>query len=219
MTRLDDKSVEKLSTSKPNFLKKTATTDDKSAKYEFTLSREAGRLPTILVVSLLWYEGKPEFAITHGKETAGRLIPVYQALCVDDNPDSKCEKWKGTSDGYEAEVNFEYGSEDKLLENWQIMEPEEWMGINLQNSGGPPSSGTATYSSTGTTVMMSDSAYMYYNSYRAMKYIETLGVQSLLEPLVIRSHDFDPGCGNGTAWFNHKYIDPALRRSFGDLGR
>ena len=218
MARLDEASAEKLSTSKPNFLKKTATTDDDSAKYEFTFGRDPGRLPAILVVSLLWYEGKPEFAITNGKETAGRLIPVYQALCVDDSPASKCEKWKETSYGYEAEVNFEYGSEDKLLENWQIMEPEEWMGINLQNSGGPPSSGTATYSSTGTTVMMADSAYMYYNGYRAMKYFETLGLRSPLNPLVIRSHDFDPNCPTAGAWYNGKGIDPAFSRWFGDLG-
>lgn len=218
MARLDEDAVEKLSTSKPNFLKKTATTDDDSAKYEFTFGREPGNLPTILVVSLLWYEGKPEFAVTNGKETGGRLIPVYQALCVDDKPGSSCEKWKGTNDGYEAEVNFEFGSEDKLLKNWQIMEPEEWMGINLQNTGGPPSSGTATYASTGTTVMMADSAYMYYNGYRAMKYFETLGLRSPLNPLVIRSHDFDVSCPNAGAWYNGKGINPAFSRWFGDLG-
>jgi len=218
LAKLDDSVKNKLSTSKPDFMQKTATTDDSNAKYEFTFDRGSGELPKMLVVSVLWYEGKPEFAITNGKETDGRLIPVYQTLCVDDDPGTKCEKWQETNDGYEAEVNFEYGNEDKLAEGWSVVEPEDWMGINFGNTGGPPSLDNATSSSTGSTVMMADSAYMYYNSYRAMKYFETLGLRSTLQPLAIRSHDFDPGCPDAGAWYNNKAVSPAFKRSFGDLG-
>lgn len=208
MAKLDDPPKQKLSTSKPDFMQKTATSDDSDAKYEFTLDRGSGELPTMLVVSLLWYEGKPEFAISNGKETDGRLIPVYQVLCVDDDPGTKCEKWQETANGYEAEVNFEYGNADKLAEGWSVVEPEDWM-------TGP---GNANVSSIGSTVMMADSAYMYYNSYRAMKYFETLGLRSSLQPLAIRSHDSDPDCPDVGAWYNGKTIDPGYARSFGDLG-
>ncbi|HKU49240.1 MAG TPA: hypothetical protein VJP79_04770 [Nitrososphaera sp.] len=208
LAKLDNDNIEKLSTSKPDFMQKTVTTDDYNATYEFTFDRGSGELPKMLVVSLLWYEGKPEFAITNGMETDGRLIPVYQVLCVDNDPGTKCEKWQETADGYEAVANFEYGNADKLAEGWSVVKPEEWMtGLGIAN-----------YSSVGSAVMMADSAYMYYNSYRAMKYFETLGLRSTLQPLVIRSHDLDPDCPDAGAWYNGKTVDSGFSRSFGDLG-
>ena len=205
MAKLDDPPKNKLSISKPDFMQETATSDDSNAKYEFMFGRGSGELPTMLVVSLLWYEGNPEFAITSGKETDGRFIPVYQALCVDDDPGTKCEKWQETASGYEAEVDFEYGNVEKLAEGWSVVEPEDWV----------TGAGNANSSLIGSTVMMVDSAYMYYNSYRAMKYFETLGLPAL-QPVLIEVHPMDAKCSgayyDAPAKLNSKFPN------FGDLG-
>jgi hypothetical protein len=218
LAKMDKEYYQRLSVSKPSFFKNTATSDNRSADYEFNFPRGAGGLPKMMVVSLLWYEGDPEFAVTNGNEVGGRFIPVYHALCVDDNDATKCAKWKETGDGrYEAEVNFEYGNEDQLVQTAEFMELEDWRGTNLQHTGGPISAGGAIISRSGTGVMMSDSAYIYYNSYRAMKYFETLGLRSPLNPLLIRSHDFDPGCPDAGAWYNE--VDSGgTPESFGGLG-
>ncbi len=215
LAKMEKEYYEKLSTSKPSFIMRTATSDNNTAEYEFNFTRGPGGLPKMMVVSLLWYEGGPEYATTNGKEQDGRLIPVYQALCVDDNDPTKCAKWKRNSDGsYQAEVKFEYGSEQKLVETLEFLESEHWLGLNITAPGGIAGNALLL---TATTNMMSDSAYLYYNSYREMKYFETLGLLSPLNPLVIRSHDFDAGCEKG-AWYNGKAIDPAYSRSFGGLG-
>ena len=218
---LDEGHLEKLSTSRPSFIMKTATSDNETAKYEFKFAKEPGSLPKVMVVSLLWYEGKPEFAITNGNEADGRLIPVYQAICVDDDPQSECEKWERTSDGgYEAEVNFEYGNVDKILKSLKFLDAEDWAGSSTFQSqpSNQNNSGVVAISEGDSAVVMADSAYMYYESHRAMKYFETLGLQSTLKPLAIRSHDFAPDCVNGTAWYDGKFITPNFKRSFGDLG-
>lgn len=199
--KMDDAYVKKLSTSKPDFMKATATSDDDKAKYEFQFAKEAGNLPRILVVSLLWYEGKPEFAVTNGDELSGRYIPVYQALCVDDFAGSNCEKWVRTATGYEAEVNFEYGSAKKLGNTMTTMGMEDWKGGNS------------------TLQVMSDSAYMYYNAYLAAKYFETLSISTPLEPVMIKSHNFDPiFCPDLGASYDSEAKRTGTYPSFGDLG-
>ncbi len=197
MENMAEPYLKKLSTSKPNFEMATATTDDDDAKYEFEFEKDPGKLPRLLVVSLLWYEGKPEFAVTNGNELEGRFIPVYQALCVDDFPGTKCEKWERTASGYEAEVNFEYGSAEKLGETMTIMEMEDWKGGNA------------------TLQVMGDSAYIYYNSYRAAKYFETLDIPVAWDPVMIKSHHEQAECGayyDAPAKLSNKYP------YFGDLG-
>lgn len=190
--------IKKLSESKPSFFKKTATSDDSDAKYEFSFA-DPGKPRRILVVSLLWYEGKPEFAVTNGKNDSGRFIPVYQAMCVDEDPATECLKWKRTADGsYEAEVDFLYGSQQKLLDIITFMELEDWEGTG------------------GNARIQMNSGYMYYNSYRAMKYLENLGLGTQLRPVMIKSHHIDNECpiGADNAWYGAH----GPRPTFGDLG-
>jgi hypothetical protein len=193
----DDKYAKPLSTSKPDFFSATLTSDNDTAQYEFRFPKKEGGLPRIVVVSLLWYGGNPEFAVTNGKETAGKFIPVYQALCVDDSDISDCEHWRRSPTGYDAVVNFEYGSDEKLLQTRKIMEMEEWEGGNA------------------TVQMMKDSAYIYYNSYLGAKYFETLGLAPP-QPVMIKAHHIDANCSGAY------YDSPAKLDSkfpyFGDLG-
>lgn len=201
IAKMEEGYLEKLSKSKPDFMKATATSDDKKAEYEFRYPKEAGNLPRILVVSLLWYEGKPEFAVTNGDELDGRFIPVYQAACVDDIVDSKCEKWKRTTTGYEAEVNFEYGSAKSLSKTLTTMGMEDWKGGNA------------------TLQIMSDSAYMYYNAYIASKYFESLSISTSFEPLMIKSHNLDSSsCPDLGAYYVSEAKKTGTYPSFGDLG-
>jgi hypothetical protein len=198
VSKMDDEFMKPLSVSKPPFFSETLTSDDDTAQYEFRFARDdMGKLPRILVVSLLWFGGNPEFAVTNGQEKAGRFIPVYQALCVDDDVLSDCEKWQRSSTGYEAEVNFEYGNEAKLLQTTTIMEMEEWQGGNA------------------TLQVMKDSAYIYYNSYLAAKYFDTLGLPTL-QPVMIKAHHQEVNCTGAY------YDAPAKLNSefpyFGDLG-
>jgi hypothetical protein len=212
--KMDKNYYEQLSVSKPEFIYETATSDNQTADYEFNFTKGSGKPPKMMVVSLLWHDGTPEFAIANGEMVDGRRIPVYQALCVDEDPATKCAKWKKTSDGYEAEVNFEYGSEEKLLENWQIMMSEDWRGMGRTAGGGSVPQGN-------TTKIMADAAYMYYESEREMKYIETLSLQDPLNPLLIRAHDIDPDClstDSPGAWFNHMHAALSVNPYFGDLG-
>ena len=200
IAKMADDHMKPLSVSKPKFFSETLTSDNDTAQYEFRFAREQGKLPRILVVSLLWYGGNPEFAVTNGPETAGRFIPVYQALCVDDAAGSPCEKWTiSAGGGYEAEVNFEYGNEDKLLVTETIMDKENWEGGNA------------------TMQVMRDSAYVYYNSYLEAKFFETLGLPPL-EPVMIKEHHKDPNEPTCGAYYG---ADARLNKtfpSFGDLG-
>ena len=197
IAEMTDDYLKPLSVSKPKFFSETLTSDNDTSEYEFVFAKPEGKLPRILVVSLLWYVGDPEFAVTNGPEIAGRFIPVYQALCVDDESGSPCEKWTRSATGYEAEVDFEYGNEDKLLLTQTIMEMEKWEGGNA------------------TVQVMKDSAYIYYNSYIAAKYFETLGLPPL-QPVMIKAHHIGANCSgayfDAPAKLNSKYP------SFGDLG-
>jgi hypothetical protein len=197
IVEMTDDYMQALSVSKPKFFSETLTSDNDTSEYEFVFAKPEGKLPRILVVSLLWYVGDPEFAVTNGPEIAGRFIPVYQALCVDDESGSPCEKWTRSATGYEAEVDFEYGNEDKLLQTQTIMDMEKWEGGNA------------------TVQVMKDSAYIYYNSYLAVKYFDTLGLPAL-QPIMIKAHHMDTDCQgayyDADAKLNSKFP------KFGDLG-
>jgi hypothetical protein len=207
IAKIEPRMIEKLSVSKPAFFDKTATSDDEKAEYEFTFT-DPGKPPRALVVSLLWYEGKPEFAVTNGNETAGNHIPVYQALCVDDDDKTECLKWKRMPDGnYEAEVDFEYGNQQKLLDIMTFMDLEDWVGTG------------------GSARIQMNSGYIYYNSYRAMKYLENLGLQIQQQPVMIKSHWIGTkhagtkagiSCALGS---DNAFYDPNTPYpTFGDLG-
>lgn len=203
-TKFDQPRLKKLSESRPSFSRKTKTSDDEKATYEVELSL-CDKPPKVVVVALLWHEGKtdtgvdPQFAITNGPAPApgGPHIPVYQAICVDDDPQSHCHKWKQAGDGYEAEVNFEFGSEDRLNKQYTFMDSEEWS------------------FSTSESALMVDAAFMYYNSWLAVKYFDGLGLGYPAEPVMMQSHYLEEDCGNGGegAWYSQS------AGSFGDLGQ
>jgi hypothetical protein len=190
----DDDIMKPLSTSKPDFFSETLTADNDTANYEFRFARnDASELPRILVVSLLWHVGNPEFAITNGDEVDDSFVPVYQALCVDDEDGSRCEKWKRTADGsYEAQVNFEYGNEGKLSQTMSIMEMEAWQGANS------------------TLQLMKDSAYIYYNNYRGVKFLNSLEPPRL-NPVMIKVYHV----GDCSAYFD---ANAKLRSNFPNFG-
>jgi len=200
---LDEQQIEKLSESKPAFRKKTTTTDDENAEYEFLFGR-CGEPTKLLVLSLLWHEGKPEFAVTAAKNPAGVFIPIYQAQCVDDDPTTTCAKWAEASDGsFEARVDFVYGSEQSLANHRSIMAEEAWDGP-LQ-----------------TLAKFSESAFVYYHSYRAMKYFQTLGLQVPWDSLMIRLwHTEGESCAEdpGTAYYDAPDFLNRKFPSFGELG-
>jgi hypothetical protein len=161
----------KLSDLQLPFEQKTATSDDKNAKYSFTVDGKGKVLPTLFVVSLLWYDkekgGGGEFAVTTGPEKGGNKIPIYMISCVGNLYPGVCAPWKPNKakDGFEAELNFIYGD----LEH-QDMENE------ALNPRSPPM-----------TVVQYDGAYTYYNSYKAIKYFESLKgkVSMTLNPVII----------------------------------
>ncbi|MGK2926933.1 MAG: hypothetical protein ACSLE2_15070, partial [Lysobacterales bacterium] len=196
--------IEKLSESKPPFRKRTTTTDDENAEYEFLFGR-CGKPTKMLVASLLWHEGKPEFAVTAAKNPAGVFIPIYQARCVDDDPATTCAKWTEASDGsFEARVDFVYGSERSLADHRSIMAEEAWDGP-LQ-----------------TLAKFSESAFVYYHSYRAMKYFQTLGLPVPWDSLMIRLwHTEGASCAEdaGKAYYDAPDFLARKFPSFGDLGK
>ena len=196
----DELPLKKLSESKPEFEDET-TSDTTNAQYEFRYDREAGKFDEkLLVVSLLWYGGEGEFAVTNGNEAAGRYIPVYLAQCVD-NVGKNCAKWKKTDRGFEAELNFAYGS--NVLKTLSFIELEAWQ---------PGSSGSFDQ-------LMTESALVYSNSYKAVKYFEGImgpaGVA--LNPIMIQVRAQVPNCNfaqyDAQARLDNKYP------SFGDLGK
>jgi hypothetical protein len=171
----DQPRLSKLSELQPAFTRKTLTSDDEEAKYELELSF-CEKPSKIVVVSVLWYEGDPMFAVVNGPQpTAGtRGIPIYLATCVDDDPRSKCYKWKEVDDGYEAELNFEYGNDDQIDRQDLFMDEEDWQGISTRRE------------------LLQDSAYIYFNSYRSVKYFEDKGIAYPKKPLLIASHHRGP---------------------------
>jgi hypothetical protein len=147
----------KLSDLQLPFEQKAATSDDENAKYSFTINGKGKILPTVLVVSLLWYDkekgGGGEFAVTTGPEKDGRKIPIYMISCVG-NLYPGCQPWKPNKarDGMEVELNFVYGD---------IEHPD------MEKEDLYPRSPSRT-------VIQYDAAYVYYNSYKAIKYFESL---------------------------------------------
>jgi hypothetical protein len=196
--KYDELRMRKLSESKPPFRKKTTTSDDEKAKYEIELDL-CGEPSRVVVVSALWYEGPPVFAVTNGPAPApGKPgIPVYLAACVDDKPYTHCYKWKKTGDGYEAEVNFEYGNDDQIDRQNVFMDSEDWKG------------------NTTTRKIMMDSAYIYYNSYRAVKYFDSRAPGYPKNPVFIQGHYLEESCVEEPkgAWYR------PVAYAFGDLGR
>jgi hypothetical protein len=164
----------KLSDLQLPFEQKTATSDDKNSKYSFTIDGRGRIYPTILVVSLLWYDkekgGGGEFAITTGPEKGGKKIPIYMISCVS-NLERACQPWKTNKakDGFEAELNFVYGD---------VVHPD------MDKEDVYPRSPSKT-------VIQYDAANVYYNSYRAIKYFESLKgkVGMKLNPVTIDIYD------------------------------
>ena len=195
--------IDKLSDSMPNFEADTTTTDAGDARYEFEIERPANKPLRALVVSLLWYEGQSQFAVTSGKEVNGRYIPIYQVACIDHYDDS-CIKWEKVDGGYEAEVDFQYGHSSSD-QHRNVMDIEAW-NMDHNNVG----------------TRMNDAAWMYANSYKAMKYFEsmkgTLG--NPLNPVMIDIYDSHlAGCKNNDGTDkNSAFFDYQARGSFGGLG-
>jgi len=195
----DNGDVKKLSESKPEFEDDTTASDDNNAEYEFKLERSPDKLAVkLLVVSLLWYDDNAEFAITNGKMVDERFIPVYLPVCID-HSGINCVKWEKSGAGFEAKVDFVYGKEYPLR---TLAENEDWQ-----------------FGSSGSlSQLMAESAKIYYNSYRAMKYFEglqgRLGVD--LNPIMIDVRHQKPNRDraefNAQAKLDNKYP------SFGDLG-
>jgi peptide/nickel transport system substrate-binding protein len=190
--------IKKLSQSKPEFEDDTTASKD-NAEYEFKLERPADKLAVkLLVVSLLWYDDNGEFAITNGEIVSGRYIPVYIPICVD-HSGINCVKWEKTGDGFEAKVDFVYG---KALQPVPFIELEDWQ---MGSSG---SMGQ----------LMAESAKVYYNSYRAMKYFEGLkGVAVSLNPVMIQVRYQEAGCTS--AEYDAAAMVDRDFKSFGDLGK
>jgi hypothetical protein len=195
--------IDKLSDSMPDFEDHTTTTDTGDARYEFELERPANKPLRALVVSLLWYDGEGQFAVTSGKEVNGRYIPIYQVACIDHYDDS-CIKWEKVDGGYEAEVDFQYGHSSSN-QHKNVMDIEAW-NMDYNNMG----------------VRMNDAAWTYVNSYKAMKYFESVkgAVGNPLNPVMIDIHNSHlAGCKDETgrdkdsAFFNYQ-----ARGSFGGLG-
>jgi hypothetical protein len=195
-----DGNIEKLSQSKPAFEDDTTASDDNKAEYEFKIERGPDKLALkLLVISLLWFDSNSQFAITNGGIVGERYIPVYLPICID-HSGTNCVKWEKSGDGFDANVNFVYGSNaNKYL---SVIEMEDW---------NPGSSGSVDQ-------LMTESAKIYYNSYRAMKYFEGLkgrvGVE--LNPIMIDVRHLEPNCNR--AEFDAQAKADNKYPSFGDLG-
>jgi hypothetical protein len=220
---LEEGYIRELSFSKPRFVNVTAASDDEAAKYEFRFARPPGVIPRMFVVSVLWYEGYPEMAVTNGEIEGLRFIPVYQALCIDDWPSTRCEKWARNDDGiYEVEVNFEFGSEEKIRDTHSFMTLENWASYSNEHRGVEGLQGAELETTfDDIALVMSDSAHAYYEIVRAMKYFETLDLQTTLLPLNVKSHAnsaVDSNCGDAPAFYYGPLLDPRFNEAFGDLG-
>jgi hypothetical protein len=187
----------RLSRSQPGYIKTAAANED--ARYEVELDGRPGDLPRLLVVSSLWHEGTPEFAITAARADNGTYVPAYQALCVDDVRGSPCLKWRDEGGGeYVATVDFTHGSQPKLVENSRVVELESWDGAN-------PTAENLAYA-----------AYNYYHTYRAVKYFETLGLRVPWNRLMVRVAHSGGDCGQ--AYFDSPALKNGTPPAFGGLG-
>lgn len=194
--------IQMLSSSTPDF-EDEATASKDSGEYEFEVERPLGATPEFVVVSLLWYDGDGEFAVTNGPPVGGRTIPVYQAACVSDTKDY-CIEWEQTGDGFEAEVDIQYGFAS-FEKHSQIIGIEQW------HAG-----------SGGMAVMIRDAAKIYYESYRAMKYFESKKgeVGMPLNPVTMDIYNSrDSHCRDNSG--NDKdnaFFDYQAQSPFGELG-
>lgn len=181
------------------FEQETTTSDDEKAEFEFEVPSPGEVLPVIIVVSVLWYESeKAEFAITTGPEENGRKVPVYDIACIDNTPgNTLCQQWKPVSGGFEAEVEIVYGAY-----------PDQ-----------PLFRGTDHYS--GSFVRPEDAALVYQNSYKAMKYFESIQgtVGMPLDPVIIDIGDTaSDECKDENGNKDNAFFDYAATPTFGGLG-
>ena len=195
--------LQMLSQSTPDFEKETIAAET-DAHYEFELERSATDPLRAAVVSLLWYDGEGQFAVTSGQQVGGRYIPIYQAACADHN-DSDCIKWERTADGFEAQVDFSYGF-DSSDRHSKVMAQEPW------NTGGRDIG-----------IMIRDASVIYTNSYKAMKYFESVKgtVGNPLNPVRIDIYNsIDSSCideATGRQRDNAFFVSVS-REPFGGLG-
>lgn len=197
--------IKKLSQLRPAFEDSTTASDDRKAEYKFELERPVSALlPELLVVSVLWYDGTGEFAVTNGNEVEGRYIPLYQALCISNEPDNNCVVWKKTDDGFEANVDFVYGN--MADDSRAVMEMEDWEpGVAVTINS-----------------LMADAGTSYFHSYRAMKYFESIkgNLGNPLNPVNINIHDsYSSGCKNAAGQNkDNAFFDYQAKAPFGGLG-
>jgi hypothetical protein len=190
------------------FEQKTATSDDENAKYTFTINGKGRVMPSILVVSLLWYDkekgGGSEFAVTTGPEKKdGRKIPIYTISCISNLYREICQPWKPNiaKDSFQAELNFVYGDIEHLDLEKEDLYPRS------------PSRTQTQY----------DAANVYYNSYKAIKYFESLKgqVHMALNPVIIDIYNtVDPICldEKTKADIDNAFFRYEMVRNIGGLG-
>ncbi len=181
------------------FEQETTTSDDEKAEFEFAVPSPGEVLPVIIVVSVLWYDSeKAEFAITTGPEENGRKVPVYDIACIDSRPDNTlCQQWKPVSGGFEAEVEIVYGG----------------------NPAQPLFRGADHYS--GSLFRQDDAALIYQNSYKAMKYFESIQgtVGMPLDSVIIDIGDTKADeCNDANGSKDNAYFDHTATPTFGGLG-
>ncbi len=191
--------LQKLSTLKPNF-EDSSTASESGAEYEFKLQRPPNEpFSKFLVVSVLWYDGKPEFAVTNGDETGGRYVPVYQALCVDHIEEGGCVKWEPTEKGYEAKVDFVYGK--KASHTDSFMEREDWQKGSGSLDG-----------------MMEGAGFTYYNTYLGVKHVEKLGLGFSGKPFMIKTYHTKDTCAEKPTSAFYWALTGSSASNFGGLG-
>jgi len=202
MSKIGNK-VQKLSSSTPSFKQKTTTSPD-TAEYKFKFKAKVSKdnLPKMAVISLLWY-GNNNFAVTSADDIGGRLIPIYQAFCIDTVPTSQCTKWHESDEvkGFEAQLDFIYGTISQFDRYRSFMEIEPW---------NPGSADIRT--------LLKDAGVVYFNSYQAMRYLEDIGTKIgvSLQPTVIKIRDnIDTLCQSNPY---NAFYSLRLRTPFGDLG-
>lgn len=191
--------TKKLSDLELDFEQETKTSDDEKAEFEFEVISPGEVLPVIIIVSVLWYDSeKAEFAITTGPEENGRKVPVYDIACVDNKPDSTiCQQWKPASGGFEAEVDIVYGA----------------------NPSQPLFNAVDHYS--GSFFRQDDAALIYQNSYKAMKYFESIqgAVRMPLDPVIIDIGDtVSDECKDANGNKDNAFFDHDATPTFGGLG-
>lgn len=141
---------------------------------------------------------KAEFAITVGPEENGRKVPVYDIACIDNRPgNTLCQQWKPVSGGFEAEVEIVYGAD-----------PSQPLFRGAEHHQG-------------SFVRQDDAALIYQNSYKAMKYFESIQgtVGMALDPVIIDIGDTASDlCKDENGNKDNAFFDDAATPTFGGLG-